>query len=340
MDFPERDVRRQCELTHIASRRNVIGNHGSPLVFRAQRSPMMLSHVRCLSAAHCLPDRGTDRSALRHRRRLGLADALADGPKDPDALAREVGAHADMMNRLMRALASFGVFEQLSDGRFANTSSSEYLRSDAPGSLRGLAILRANPGIQGVLFDLPHVIERGREYLPRQGVAGRCRTETGSFFDAIPTGADAYFMKHIIHDWGDEDCVRILRNCKTAMPDHAKLLVCEKVVPPGIEPSVAKTMDLVMLVLTDGGRERSEQEFRDLFARAGLRLARVVPTRVDNSSSRPAPSGVARDSGVPQRSARGSYRIGRGKVTPRYRETCDAALGSATDLIASVRFWR
>ncbi len=309
--------------------------------------------------------------ALQVAAELGLADALADGPKDRDALAREVGAHTDTMNRLMRALASFGVFEQLPDGRFANTAHSEYLRSDASGSLRGLArmygdsplwqawaglehsvrygesgfthvhgspmfdylaahpesarrfddgmvassrlmndalveayewsrfgtlvdvaggvgstlaaILRANPRIQGVLYDLPHVIERGRDYLAQQGVAARCRTETGSFFDAVPAGADAYFMKHIIHDWDDEDCLRILHNCRAAMPDHARLLVCEKVVPPGNEPSVAKTIDLVMLVLTDGGRERTEQEFRNLFARASLRLARVVPTSVDNS---------------------------------------------------------
>lgn len=309
--------------------------------------------------------------ALQVAAELGLADALADGPKDREALAREVGAHAEMMSRLMRALASYGVFEQLPDGRFANTTHSECLRSDTPGSLRGLArmygdsalwqawaglehsvrsgepsfmhvhglpmfeylaanpeaagrfddamvnssrlmngalleayewgqfgtlvdvaggvgstlaaILRANPCIQGVLFDLSHVLERGRDYLAQQGVAARCRTEAGSFFDAVPTGADAYFMKHIIHDWDDEDCLRILRNCRTAMPDHAKLLVCEKVVPPGDEPSVARTMDLVMLVLTDGGRERTEQEFRGLFARAGLRLARVVPTSVDNS---------------------------------------------------------
>lgn len=138
------------------------------------------------------------------------------------------------------------------------------------------------PRYSGVLFDLPHVIERGRDYLAQQGVGARCRTETGSFFDAVPAGADAYFMKHIIHDWDDEDCVRILRNCRAAMSDHAKLLVCEKVVPPGNEPNIVKTMDLVMLVLTDGGRERTEREFRDLFARADLRLARVVPTRAEN----------------------------------------------------------
>ncbi len=145
------------------------------------------------------------------------------------------------------------------------------------------AILQANPHLQGVLFDLPQVIERSRDHLLEQGVAARCRTETGSFFDAIPAGADAYFMKHIIHDWNDDDCVRILRNCHAAMSDHAKLLICERVVPPGNDPSLAKTMDLVMLVLTDGGRERTEPEFRNLLARAGLRLARVVPSRTDNS---------------------------------------------------------
>jgi len=145
------------------------------------------------------------------------------------------------------------------------------------------AILRTNPRMQGVLFDLPHVIERGRAFLVEQGLAARCRTETGSFFDSVPAGADAYFMKHIIHDWDDDDCVRILQSCRKAMPDHAKLLVCEKVVPPGNGPSYSKTMDLIMLVMTDGGRERTEQEYRDLFARADLQLKRVVPTRADNS---------------------------------------------------------
>ncbi len=308
--------------------------------------------------------------ALQVAAELGLADALAAGPKDRDALAREVGAHPDTLHRLMRALAGVGVFDQLPDGRLANTPRSECLRSDVPGSLRGLArmhggsplwqawtglehsvrcgepsfshvhgspmfdylaahpesarrfdegmvassrlmnealvgayewgqfgtlvdvaggvgstlsaILRANPGMQGVLFDVPHVIERGRDYLAQQGMAARCRTQTGSFFDALPLGANAYFMKHIIHDWNDDDCLRILRNCRAAMSDQAKLLICEKVVPPGNQPSIVKIMDLVMLVLTDGGRERTEQEFRDLFAGAGLRLVRVLPTRVEN----------------------------------------------------------
>ena len=145
------------------------------------------------------------------------------------------------------------------------------------------AILHANPGLHGVLFDLDHVIERGREHLAQQGVAERCRTQSGSFFDTVPEGADAYFMKHILHDWSDADCLRILANCRKAMSDRAKVLVCEKIVPSGNGPSVVKVMDLVMLVQTHGGRERTEAEFEQLFTRAGLRLARVVPTRADNS---------------------------------------------------------
>jgi hypothetical protein len=134
-----------------------------------------------------------------------------------------------------------------------------------------------------VLFDVGHVVERARDHLREQGVVDRCRTQSGSFFDAVPEGADAYFMKHILHDWNDADCLRILASCAKAMSDRAKLLVCEKLISPGNDFSVAKLIDLVMLVQTDGGRERTEEEFRALFARAGLRLVRVVPTHADNS---------------------------------------------------------
>src|SRR4029077_14251509 len=131
------------------------------------------------------------------------------------------------------------------------------------------AILGRNPQLHGVLFDLDHVVGRGREYLAQQGVAERCRTESGSFFDAIPAGADAYFMKHILHHWEDKDCLRILASCGKAMSRRTKLLVCEKIVPTGNGPSVAKTLDLVMLVQTDGAGEGPGGEFQPRFARAG-----------------------------------------------------------------------
>ncbi len=96
--------------------------------------------------------------ALQVAAELGLADALADGPKDRDGLAREVGAHADTLHRLMRALASFGVFDQLPDGRFANTPRSEYLRSDAPGSLRGLARMHGGSALRRTCGELTQAL--------------------------------------------------------------------------------------------------------------------------------------------------------------------------------------
>lgn len=142
------------------------------------------------------------------------------------------------------------------------------------------AILRANPGLQGVLFDLPHVIERAREQgLLAEDLAGRHRFEAGSFFEGVPTGADFYVMKHIIHDWDDEHCLRILAHCRAALRPEGRLLVIDTVIPPGNDPHPGKFMDLNMLVMTHGGRERTEEEFRSLFERVGFRLAQIVPTR-------------------------------------------------------------
>ena len=94
--------------------------------------------------------------------------------------------------------------------------------------------------------------------------------------------ADAYFLRHIIHNWDDEDAGQILRNIRRAMPPTARLLVVEDVLPPGDAPSAGKLLDLNMLVMP-GGLERTEDEFRRLYEGAGFRLARVVPIR-DNLS--------------------------------------------------------
>src|SRR5258708_40134601 len=99
--------------------------------------------------------------ALHVAAELGLADALADGPKDRDALARDVGAHADTMNRLLRALASFGIFKQLPDGRVANTSRSECLRSDVPGSVRELARMHGDSPIWRAWTELEYSVRCG-----------------------------------------------------------------------------------------------------------------------------------------------------------------------------------
>ncbi|HLY36562.1 MAG TPA: methyltransferase [Candidatus Binatia bacterium] len=139
-------------------------------------------------------------------------------------------------------------------------------------------ILRRNPAMKGILFDLPHVASGAPSLLREQGVEGRVRIETGSFLETVPMGADAIIMKHIIHDWNDDDCVRILRNCRAALPPRGRLLVVEAVVPPPGQRDWSKLLDLEMLVLTPRGRERTEAEYAKLLAAGGFRLTRVVRT--------------------------------------------------------------
>jgi hypothetical protein len=140
------------------------------------------------------------------------------------------------------------------------------------------AILRRYPTMRGILFDLPNVAKRAGANIAAAGLSARCQVVAGSFFESVPAGADAYMMRHIIHDWDDEQSVTILRNCRQAMGQGGKLLVVEGVVPPGNEPSVSKFFDLAMLV-SPGGMERTAQEYRDLFEAAGFRLVRIVPTK-------------------------------------------------------------
>ena len=296
---------------------------------------------------------------------LGVADQLSSGPKSSAELATAVGAHEPSLYRILRSLASVGVFAETGERTFANTPMSDMLRSDVPGSMRSGArfmtrpwhfaawgnmlhsaktgettcpttlgseifeffaanpeeselfndamsamsamsapaiveaydfsgidtladiagghgfllsqILKANPALKGILFDLDHVLAGANETLEREGVADRVTTATGDFFKEVPA-ADAYIMKHIIHDWDDDRAVQIMKTIHRAMPDGGRLLVVEMVVPPGNEPHPSKVLDLEMLTLP-GGVERTEKEYRDLFERAGFRLDRVIPTR-------------------------------------------------------------
>jgi SAM-dependent methyltransferase len=143
-------------------------------------------------------------------------------------------------------------------------------------------ILRAYPGLQGTVLDLPRVAESARRQIAGAGLADRCRFVAGDFFEAVPEGSDAYLMKHVIHDWDDARAVRILQNCWRVMRPQAKLLIVEGVYPPRIDGSPesrgAAANDVNMLVCT-GGRQRSEVEFRELYADAGFRLTRIIPTQ-------------------------------------------------------------
>jgi O-methyltransferase/methyltransferase family protein len=139
------------------------------------------------------------------------------------------------------------------------------------------AVLAAHPALEGVLFDQPHVVARAPAVLAEAGVADRCRIESGSFFDGVPAGADAYVLRSIVHDWGDAEAVAILRACRAAMADGGVVLLIERELGGPNEKPEAKLSDLNMLV-GPGGRERSRDEYAALFGAAGLRLARVVPT--------------------------------------------------------------
>jgi len=138
-------------------------------------------------------------------------------------------------------------------------------------------ILGSCPGAKGVLFDLPHNAGGAATLIQGHGMAGRIRFEAGSFFESVPSGADVYVMSHIIHDWSEEQCLTILRNCRAAMGPQSRLLIIEMVIPPGNAPHPGKSTDIVMLAVP-GGQERTEQEYCALLAKAGFRLERVVPT--------------------------------------------------------------
>ena len=140
------------------------------------------------------------------------------------------------------------------------------------------SILKANPKLKGVLFDLPSVSTRAKQdrYVTAKGIAERCTLQSGDFFEAVPKGGDAYLMKRTLHDWDDERCAKILSNCCTAMREKGRVLVVDAVISPGNHPDRGKLLDMQMLVI--GGRERTKQEFATLFRDAGLKLIRVVPT--------------------------------------------------------------
>jgi SAM-dependent methyltransferase len=155
------------------------------------------------------------------------------------------------------------------------------------GTLLG-AILAATPGLKGILADLAHGVRDAKTHLEDAGVADRCRIVAQDMFESAPSGGDAYILKSVIHDWDDERSIAILRNIRRVLPADGTLLLVEPVLPPTVEASPAHRMmvmsDLNMLVVA-GGRERTEAEFRDLFARAGFRLTRVVPALAPSNYS-------------------------------------------------------
>jgi hypothetical protein len=304
-------------------------------------------------------------SALNAAARLKIADLLNNGPKHVTDLAKETSTSADILYRILRALASSGVFVEVTPHVFANTPISEVIRSDHPqsiydmviwicdafhydcyrdmmpilqdgksaaehvfqkpvfeaifsdpdlarsfnnamtsmsaqvipavlqaydfsgiGTLADIAgghgfaitsILKKYPEMKGILFDLPNVVVGASDRIEKMQLIDRLKVVEGDFFESVPR-ADAYIMKHIIHDWDDEKSIAIIKNCGKNLESGGKVILIETVLPIGNEPHMGKWIDIEMFMLP-GGRERTKEEFRELFDRAGFKLNKVVPTQ-------------------------------------------------------------
>ena len=293
---------------------------------------------------------------------LEIADHIDPAGSTIEELAAATRTHPDSLYRLLRMLASHGIFAEDEAGRIHLTDLAEPLRSDAPNSVRdvvrivdvtlwkvygelghsvatgtpafdllvgqgffehqdtnpaandrfavGMAtlsagedplvaaaydfcafprivdvgggrggllaeILTACPMAHGVLFDRAAVAAEP-VHIDRAGVRDRCAVKHGDFFNAVPKGHDLYIVKRILHDWPDDHCVTILRNCAASLNANGRVLVVDAVVPPGNAADPMKDMDLMMLALL-GGKERTAEQFDELFREAGLRRTRIIP---------------------------------------------------------------
>lgn len=152
-------------------------------------------------------------------------------------------------------------------------------------------ILKKRPQLRGILFDRPAVAAGGRALLESENLTQRCAVVSGDFFAGVPDNGDLYILKYIIHDWDDGDAVRILTNVRKAMRPESRLLVIDVVMPPGAAPFGKTWADIEMMVMLPNGRERNEQEFRELYAAADLHLDRIVSTRSELSIMELLPAG-------------------------------------------------
>jgi hypothetical protein len=190
-------------------------------------------------------------------------------PDERDTFAAAMGDFTAVMAPAVATVGDFSRFRRIAD----------------VGGSHGVLLanlLAANDGLQGVLFDLPEVVAGAPDAGHLAAFGDRVSFESGSFFERVPADCDAYIMKHIVHDWDDASAVRILSLMRDALAAHApesgRVLLAEMVVPEEPGPAPAKFLDIEMLVLTDGGRERTEGEFAALFARAGLELVGIART--------------------------------------------------------------
>ena len=190
---------------------------------------------------------------------------------DPDQMAM---FHQSMTDQTSHAAAALlGAYDF---GRFGSVM-------DVGGSYGALlaAVLKAHPQLTGQVFDLPDLAATSSAYLAGAGVSSRGRFVGGSFFDEVPPGADVYMLKTVIHDWDNEKSVAILANCRKAAGQGGKVLLIERIAPKLVEPEpdqMITTRGDILMLTAAGGIERTEDQYRELFARAGLRLATLTAT--------------------------------------------------------------
>ena len=292
----------------------------------------------------------------------GVIAAFGREDRSPEDVAASTGTHGESVARVVRVLASRGVFEDRGDGRYRLTDLGRRFLPDEPGSVTGLAgfkpwelhawaeaghtlrtgepsfpvyfqesfwdwlaanpeisakfnqdmrqratsllaaglplfdwpetgtvvdvgggnglllerLLELKPGLRGVVFDLPHVVAEAEEHL-RAAALDRVEIVGGDFFSEVPAEHDVYVLASILHDWKDDEAVRILETCGRAMQPSSRLVLFESVLRPGTEFEFAKLLDLHMLVLF-GARERTQEEWERLLDRAGFALTKIVPT--------------------------------------------------------------
>jgi hypothetical protein len=208
----------------------------------------------------------TGESAFRSVHGADVWEYRARHPEDGAIFDRAMTDTSRRANRQLIEAYDFGRFERIVDV------------GGGHGALLA-GVLAAHPAVRGVLFDQPHVVADAGGVLEAAGVSDRCEVVAGSFFDAVPPGGDAYVLKAIVHDWEDDEALRILRNVRAAIADDGTVLVVERELgPPNADPD-AKLSDLNMMV-GPGGRERTRDEFAALLEDAGFALERVVPTAI------------------------------------------------------------
>ncbi|MFC9914460.1 methyltransferase [Streptomyces sp. NPDC127197] len=315
-------------------------------------------------------------AALHTAARFHIADHLGAGPRTAGELAAVAGLDASYLYRVLRLLATKGVFREDDEARFHLTPLAQLLRTDAEQSLRDYVLVRGepvfwqsaarlheavrtgtnafesvygvpfydhiaadpelgrafnssmaafsqvlsdtvvdsfdfsgctsavdvgggrggllrtvllrNPHMTGILLDLESVVAGHVLDVPE--LAGRWSAVAGDFFASVPSGADIYLLKHVLASWQDDECVRILRTCRTAMPAHGRLLVVNALIPPGNEPHAGKTGDVLMMTVLNG-RGRTRTEYEALLAASGFTVTRVLDTSSHASVIEAVPAG-------------------------------------------------